>query len=518
MTARLDPSHLAHAVAESSLEWKLTDPLAFGLTTATPLQRAICRVADGVPLGDLAKHRDVRAAIGDVSALEVGHRPKEFCVIAGIRGAKSLIAACAAVHMALTVDLTGLRAGEVPRIPVVSLQKDLAAVVVGHLAGTLTSSPMLRRFLIGDPNGEGVTLRHPCGTPIEIRVAAGARAGATLVARWMAGCIFDEFPRMVGGESGVVNWDDQRNAVIGRIRDGCQIWHIGSPSAPYGPAYDLVTSHHGSPRRDLVVVRAPGPAMNPFYWTPQRLAELKINNPAAYKTDGCAEFATAEEAMFSSASIDACTRKGDVTLERLPGHTYFAAMDPATRGNGWTLAIATKTADGRVVVVDAHEWIGSRDEPLDPAVVLKEIAVRTLAYGVTNVFSDQVMGDALLSLARQAGLNLVQQMHLSAQKTRKFLTIRTHLDRGMISLPPVKAMRTDLLHVRRVPTPAGVAIKLPQTSDGRHCDWAPTLMLVLSRLLPEPESDTPRKPGDDPETSAIRREVMKRFGVKKEVW
>jgi hypothetical protein len=31
----------------------LTSPEAFGLTTATPLQRAICRVSDGVPIGDL---------------------------------------------------------------------------------------------------------------------------------------------------------------------------------------------------------------------------------------------------------------------------------------------------------------------------------------------------------------------------------------------------------------------------------------------------------------------------------
>ena len=35
-------------------EGLLTSPLGFALTTASPLQRAIARVADGRPLGDLA--------------------------------------------------------------------------------------------------------------------------------------------------------------------------------------------------------------------------------------------------------------------------------------------------------------------------------------------------------------------------------------------------------------------------------------------------------------------------------
>ena len=464
----------------------------------------------------------MREAFGGDDALSVitpGHRPKEVCVLAAIRAAKSLIAACGAVHMALSCDLTGMRPGEVPRIPVVSLQKDLAEVVVGHLAGTLMASPLLRQFVIGTPNDEGVTLRHPSGTPVEIRVAAGARAGATLVSRWMAGCIFDEFPRMVGGDSGVVNWDDQRKAIIGRIRDGCQIWHIGSPWAPYGPAYDLFTAHHGTPRRDMVVVRATGPSMNPSYWTEARCEDLKANNPEAYKTDVLAQFATPEEAMFSASSIDACTRVDANDRRREEGHTYFAAMDPATRGNGWTLAIATKDWRGRVVVVCAREWIGSRDEPLDPAEVLRQVADVVLPYGITSIMSDQVMGDALQSLARAVGLHLVQGTYSERERAKKYLTIRTNLDRKMIELPALKQMRTDLLHVQKRPLQGGgVGVRLPMTSDGRHCDWAPTLMLVLSRLLPNPDApgEHPPAPGKDPETVSVLKELMK--SVRREEW
>lgn len=517
MTHALSPAAIARAVASSSLEWKLTDPLAFGLTTASPVQRAVCRVADGVPLGELAHDADVRAAFGDVRALPK-ERPAEVAVLSGIRTAKSLIAACGAVHMTQTCDVSRLGPGEIPRVSVVSLQKDLADVIFGHIVGRTQASPLLRPLMIGEPQADSVYFRHPTGRQVQIKVVAGARAGATLVARWSAGCIFDEFPRMVGGDEGVVNWDDSRDAVYARVLPGAQLWHIGSPWAPYGPAYELVTEHWGKPSKRMVVVRAPAPVMNPVWWTAERIEAAKAE-PDVYRTDVLAEFATAEEALFSAESVDRCTRKEPEHIPFKPGNTYYAAMDPATRGNGWTLAIATReaatdTKPARTVVVRTAEWMGSRDEPLDPGEVLAEAAGILAAYGLTSVDSDQVMGDALVTLARQVGLNVVQWRFQAEEKARKYLAIRTRLDSKELDLPPTKHLRTDLLHVRKKLTPGGISVVLPMTSDGRHCDWAPTLMLVLSRLLPEPES--PKTLDEDPETRAARERVLARWGRKKE--
>ncbi len=136
MTRQLTRDQIAKVVADSTLEWKLTHPLAFGLTTASPLQRAICRVADGVPLGDLAEHPTVIAALGTVHGLP-HERPREVYLISGIRTAKSLIAACNAFHMAVTADVSTLRPGEIPRVSVVSPKKDLSDVIMSHLVGSI---------------------------------------------------------------------------------------------------------------------------------------------------------------------------------------------------------------------------------------------------------------------------------------------------------------------------------------------------------------------------------------------
>ena len=81
-----------------NLETVLTSASGFGLSQASPLQRAICRIADGLPLADLADDPDVANALAcDASALP-GSLPPELYVLSGIRCGKSLLAAALAVR------------------------------------------------------------------------------------------------------------------------------------------------------------------------------------------------------------------------------------------------------------------------------------------------------------------------------------------------------------------------------------------------------------------------------------
>jgi len=469
-----------------SLESLLVDRSLFGLATATPIQRAICRIADGVPLGALARDPVILDAVGDCSQI-AGVRPRELAILSGIRVGKSLLASLLAIYWTQVCDVSKLGPGEIPRISIVSITRDLAEVVFGHVLGRIAASPRLSALVIGNPQAESITLRHPTGVPVEISVVSGSRAGSSLVARWSAGCIFDEFPRMMGADESVINWEDSRKAVLERILPNAQLVSIGSPWAPYGPAFDVYSNHWKHPSSEMVVVKTPAWNFNPYFWTPERVERAKAN-PDIYQTDVLAEFANPEESLFATHEIDAATRQSPTTLKANPALAYRAAMDPATRGNGWTLVIVTRQGN-RKIVAHVEEWRGSKVDPLSPKFVLNEIADVCRDYGITTIDTDIYMADAIKDLAREVGLHVRQISMTDKERSKRYMSIKAKIAIGEIELSPERKFRNDLLQLKKKTTNNGPKIFLPATPDGRHCDYAPSLMLALSGYLEDMRPD-----------------------------
>jgi hypothetical protein len=59
----------------------------------------------------------------------------------------------------------------------------------------------------------------------------------------------------------------------------------------------------------------------------------------------------------------------------------------------------------------------------------------------------------------------------------------TRLSLGEDELPPHKQLLADLMQVRQVLTPNGFTIRMSETPDGRHADFAPPVMLALDRCV-----------------------------------
>ena len=494
-------------IAFDSLEELLTSRQGFGLTTATPLQRAICRVVDGQPLKKLADHPHVIKAIGDVSHLD-GVRPKRILLIAGIRTFKSMLAAAAAVWASQNCDVSRLGPGEIPRFSIVSLKKDLAQVMFGHITGQIEAKGLLQSLIDADPTKDTVVLRHPSGKPVEISVVAGSRAGSSLVARWSAGVAFDEAPRMIGQEDGVVNLDDLRSAVAGRLLPGAQMFEIGSPWQPYGPIYEDVIKYHGKPSADLVVIRARADWLNPVAWTPEACEDLKRQDPPAYQTDVLAEFVDREESLFPQQVLDECTREQDGPLMFNPAYEYAAAMDPATRSNAWTLIIGTREGNIKKVAL-AHDWQGSPVDPLRPRKVLKEIAEWLREYDLDWCYTDQWAAEALQDLADLEGITLVVEDWTAKNKSKAFLGLAAEAAEGNIEIPPHPTLRKDLTVVKKKATNNGVSIVLPRTPDGRHADYAPAAARCFARWIddvsdPVPAIGTPQRQDYEAEQRMLR--------------
>lgn len=497
------------------LEGMLTDKRGFDLGKATPLQRAICRSLDGEDIGDeLWSDPQVQAGFG--GARPEAWRPKIFVIAAAIRSAKSMITAAKAVCLSQTVDLTGVTVGDEIRIPILAPEKDQAHAVFNHIVGNVVNRPLLRGLLVEDPTADSIKLRHPTGYIIEIKVTALSRFATTLVGRWLPAAIFDEAPRMVGEQDGVRNLPDALDAIAGRIRPGGFIGLIGSPHAPFGPMYDLINEHFGKPSRDVVVVRAPGPAMNPEYWTPERCEDLRRTRPAAYRTDVLAEFADPEEAMFGLDLVEARTRKGPLEREPMRGHNYVAAMDPATRGNAWTMVLLECTGhdedlNPRYAVALTREWKGSKEQPLKPDVVFAEMSALLQPYGCTQVITDQFACDVLMPMAAARGLYLYADA-LTQQKRFEYCSrLKVALEQDCLELSPDPKVGRDLVSVRRRITQNGVTIHLPETSDGRHADFVPALMLGLAFPPMPPRVAAAPKPQFHQVAAAVMKEEKPDF-------
>lgn len=511
----------AKALAEEwTTEKLLTDPDAARLTTATPVQRAICRMLDGIDLGDLWDDAQVRLAFSGAKPPPV--QPKTAIVLCGTRGAKSLISGCKGTRSSLFCDLDGLGEGDEVMTPVLATSLKNARAVFSHVKALCYSKAIIGR-LVGEPKGESLSLAHVAtGREVEIACTAASKHAGNLVSRWLASCIFDEAPRLAGEEEGKMNLDDARRAIPDRIRPGGIEGLIGSPWAPYGPVFDLVRDHEGRPSEEVIVVRATGPMLNPGWWTPERCEDLRKRDPFAYQTSCLAQFADPENALIPTELLAKATDAGWIekpALENDPFH-YVAAMDPATRGNAWTLVIfrcvgVDMSGRPKLEQVRAEQWIGKPKEPLSPKATLEEIKMILAQYDLAEVMTDQMALDFIADIAESLGL-AVLGYHVGADdKLLMCEQIRQALVEDRLKLLDCRQQFADLQRVRKRPTTNGVTIQFPSSGDGRHSDFVPAVGLCML-FPPDPPAGAklsadgrprPKKRLEDTSTRGLARRV-----------
>ena len=469
----------------------LMDEQGFGLSTATPVQQAIMLTMAKLPIpNELWMEEAVQRCFGGIAPC-VGSL-EEILVLSGVRGGKTLIAACGALWMSQKVDLstTGgikLQPGEIPRVSIVSARVDQAAAAFNYLKGALTKpgSP-LNALLVEEPLSESLLVRHPSGAIIEICIVATASAGTSLVARWCAGVIFDEAPRMASeAEHAKRSLEEMVSGVRSRMLDGALIMYIGSPVGPVGLVYKVFESCFGKQNDSIFVVKARGPDMNPMWWTPERCARLKKKAPDDHRTDVDADFRDLETQMYAFASVIACMTRALKVIPPEDGKVYTATMDPATRGNAWTLLIGNTSDNIRHQINLAMQWIGSQAEPLSPRQTVKEAKEVLTPYRITTVTTDQYGADFLRDIMLEEGLGLNIVPFSGKNKFNMYNSVGMRMDACYLDLPNDETFRNDLLSVKKRVTTDEPKVVLPETLDGRHCDFAPPLALMCGRYLEE---------------------------------
>lgn len=223
--------------------------------------------------------------------------------------------------------------------------------------------------------------------------------------------------------------------------------------------------------------------------------------------------AEAESSLLSELLVDRATRQPPEPWD-LPyreGWRYSAAMDPATRGNSWTLAIAAKGPDGKRRVAAAREWRGTPSFPLSPRNVLAEIAAILGEYGLRWVVTDQAAVDHLRDLAPR-GLSLIEAPWSPKTKQEAYEHVLKLLQAEALELHPEPKVKVDLLGIRKRLTRNGVSYELAEVK-GRHSDFAPAVALAVDDArfeAREPEAEA------SSEDLAARRKVAFLEGRRKE--
>lgn len=474
--------------AALSLERLLTEPTGFDLK-ASPLQVAITRAADGLPLDGVLDEEAVEKHFGCASSKLGLVAPVLVVIVAGVRGGKSLLAACAAVKGCLSADLSKLKQHEIPRFAIVAPTVDNAGATFRLLVGSVLASPKLKRLVVGEPTSDTVTIRRPDGRVVEIVVVAASRGAVTLRSRWLVGFVLDEVA-LFGQETtgAAVNSEELLRAAETRLVPGAQGWLISSPFGPQGLLHELYKAHFGNPGR-VLVVHAPTRAMNPTF-PAEQVEAIRARQPDIAAREYDAAWIDAETAFFSGQSIDRATRPGPLVVPPEDGHYYVCAIDPATRSNAWTMTVATlrKTESGlRPTVVLAKQWQGSKVAPLSPRAVLTEMAADLKPYGINLVWTDQgAGGDALADIARELGLCLCIEAATQASKIAIYSNLETLLSTNNVDLPPIPLVKQDLLGVRRRVGRNGVNVELQRTADGRHSDFAPSSATAIAKATVAP--------------------------------
>jgi hypothetical protein len=266
--------------------------------------------------------------------------------------------------------------------------------------------------------------------------------------------------------------------------------------------FEMYRKSYGASTKDVVVCKAPGWILNPVYWTKSRCEELKERDPAAYETDCAAEFADKILSFLSSEHINAAIRNGKFKEEYMDGMEYVAAMDPATRGNAWTLGIGGLSPTGVKRLAYARQWQGSAAEPLSPELVFEDMVQCLRDYRVDKLYTDQWSFDALADIAAKHGVRLMAVQSSTQGSVHWFTSLRNDLIDRKVTLLDLPDMAPDLKRVQRKVTQNGVSIHLPRTNDGRHCDYASMLALLFSRYFPEAMLDS-----HAPRAGSVERDI-----------
>jgi phage terminase large subunit-like protein len=232
-------------------------------------------------------------------------------------------------------------------------------------------------------------------------------------------------------------------------------------------------------------VRGPAP-----WIAVDRLAEqARRLTPQLFKRLFMNEWVAAEDRVASADDVHAAlTLDGPLPPE--PGLRYVVALDLGLKKDRTVAAVChalpiydedERTLGARIVLDRMEVWQGSRERPVELALVEEWVAAASGSYNRAHVVADPWQAVGLAQRLRQRGI-AVEEFAFSASSVGRLAgTLVQILRNRTLDLPADDDLADELVNLRLRETSPGV-VRLDHDSDA-HDDRAVTLALAATHLL-----------------------------------
>jgi hypothetical protein len=210
-------------------------------------QRVLCSVCFGGVQPSSFEGADRDAAhrlLGNVETIP----PELLTVVEWVKGARiggTWLASLRLLHLALTIDLSSLAAGEVAFALLVGPDMRLPRQGLRYVIGALKSRPELAAMLVAEST-DSCSIRRPDGREVVCEIMPATKGGSAVRGRSLVGALFTE-ASFFRDKDFAINVDDVYRGVLPRILAGGQLILETTPWAQLGLVYELFDANYGKP-------------------------------------------------------------------------------------------------------------------------------------------------------------------------------------------------------------------------------------------------------------------------------
>lgn len=262
--------------------------------------------------------------------------------------------------------------------------------------------------------------------------------------------------------------------------------------------------------RGMLVIEAPTAALENPKTRRVRLAAKKRRDPDAFERENLAKFTHSRGSFLSPALIGNAI---DSTINvRTPqaGMEYVAVIDSAFRSDSFSFQLWHHDPVKGMVQNYIKTWTPELGEPLNPRLILGQIAPVCQQWGTQTVFSDQNQYDSFAQLAEEYDLSLVKFDITKQSKVKLAGNFLSLLRQGKIRLLNDRLQEAELLSLQKVAHPGGGMSVTSAT--GKHDDRAMCALLGAYQCLwytnEVPQEQTGPK---DPRQQALLAQFAQQF-------